>query len=225
MSDEWASHKAYVMGIIGNPYVWIVRCDQCRWLEEAVGPWVDVEEARRQAKAHACDPDIEEKAAEHTAMWADPNYDDLNDEALQGHIDTWFARQDEFVRLRDEAGDSGEGERYQRLIGRSHVRVTEGIREQRRREDRVMRDAEREEDSQCESEDGGGRCEQKSTKEEEAEVRGEVHRNDETGTGDPGPGRGRDPGGAPTGLPPGRTLEILEALEEADGVGIETWSR
>ena len=26
-------------------------------------------------------------------------------------------------------------------------------------------------------------------------------------------------------LPPGRTLGILEALEEADGVGIETWSR
>lgn len=154
MSESIGTHHAYVMGAIGEPYRWYVKCDDCKWLAEAVGPWVDVEEARRQAKAHESDPDMDRKAAEYAALWEDPNYDELNDEELEEHIDTWFDRNHEYARLREEAGESGEGERYRRLVWQAHVRATQGIRERRRRENRLLRELEKQGDSQCESERG-----------------------------------------------------------------------
>lgn len=150
MSDIEKPHHAYVMGIIGDPYLWVVKCDRCPWLSQAIGPWVDGKEADRQAEAHSTDPDIERKAAEYAELWDRPDYDLLDDEQLQAHVDEWFVRHHEFARLREEAGDSGEGDRYRRWGWDAHVRATQGIREQRRRENRVLRALEQERNSQCE---------------------------------------------------------------------------
>jgi len=140
---------------IGQPYLWHVVCDQCPWLQDSQGPWVDSREADRRAKAHAADPDIERKAAEYAELWADPNYDAMNDEELAENIDLWFTRNHEYARQRGEAKDSGEGQRLGSWAGRAHVRATQGIREQRRRENAILKARETQDNSQCERNEGG----------------------------------------------------------------------
>ena len=148
------AHRAYVMGIIGSPYRWCVVCDQCPWLGELEGPWVDSKEANRRARAHANDPDIERKAAEYAALWGETNYDELSDDELEEQIDQWFERLAQYDAQKRELTGTGEEDRLWRLASRAHVRASQGIREQRRRENRGLRALEQQRDSQCDEEGG-----------------------------------------------------------------------
>ena len=155
MTNTRDKHQADVKAQIGQPYLWHVVCNLCPWLQDSEGPWVDSKVAQRRAKAHSTDPDIERKAAEYADLWADPNYDAMNDEELAEHIDLWFTRNHEYARQRDETKDSGEGQRLGSWAGRAHVRATQGIREQRRRENAILKARETQDNSQCERNEGG----------------------------------------------------------------------